>query len=562
MRICAFLRQTAAGSASFPSDGSLFRLEWDRMQDFGRFCFAGAPFSVHFQERNEDIVMLSIQHLTIELKKEERIIVKDFCFTLMSGDRAAVIGEEGNGKSTLLKWIVCPKEVEKYCNCKGILQSNGLNLGYLEQMVPFYGDMTVRDYLKGIDLYGDLPVPLWELHSRMELFESNQPLSTLSGGEKLKIRLVKLLSQHPEVLLLDEPTNDLDLNTLKWLENFLLHCPMPVLYVSHDETLLENTANVVIHLEQVKKKQEARYTIQRTGYREYVETRLGVLEKQEQIARKQREQYEKQQQRFRQIYSKVEHEQKVITRQNPGGARLLKKKIHALKSQERRLERQEGTFEDIPSVEEAIGFSFSPDTRLPAGKRILDFSLSQLWVEDRVLARNLHLHVHSGEKVAIVGENGIGKTTLIKVLLKEVQATPGIRVGYMPQNYAELLPADITPVAFLAPSGEKERVTRVRTALGNLKFTHEEMLYPVGSLSGGQQAKLLLLHLGMEHCHVLVLDEPTRNFSPLSNPVIRKALTDYMGTILCVTHDRKFLKEVCTSVYELTPDGLSPSKKW
>lgn len=502
--------------------------------------------------------MFTIQHLTIRLKNEERTLIKDFSFTLMPGDRAAVIGEEGNGKSTLLQWIAQPERVEKYCICEGFLQAHGLKIGYLEQQADFPGNETVQEYLQGIDLYTDLPVPLWELHPRMELWSSGQPLSTLSGGEKLKVRLVRLLSGHPDILLLDEPTNDLDLDTLRWLEGFLLNCPLPVLYVSHDETLLENTANVILHLEQVKKKQQPRHTIQRTGYREYVETRLGMLEKQEQVARKQRDQYEKQQQRFRQIYSKVEHDQAAISRQDPGGARLLKKKIHALKSQEKRLEKQAGDFSEIPSVEEAIGVSFPQDTRLPAGKRILDFSLPELRTEERILARNLQLHVQAGEKVAIIGENGAGKTTCLKEILKAVQQTPGVQVGYMPQNYQEVLSGTDTPVEFLAPGGEKQRMTDARTALGNLKFTHEEMLHPISGLSGGQQAKLLLLRLLLEKDNVLILDEPTRNFSPLSNPVIRRALREYPGTVLCVTHDRKFLEEVCTAVYQLTDTGFVP----
>ena len=187
--------------------------------------------------------------------------------------------------------------------------------------------MRITDYLKGIDLYNDLPNPLWELHGNMELWTSERPFSVLSGGEKVKIRLVRLLAEHPDVLLLDEPTNDLDLDTLFWMEGFIRAVPQPVLYVSHDETLLENTANVVVHLEQIKKKNECRCTVEKTGYRDYVENRLGRLDKQEQVARKQRTDYERQQARWQQIYSKVEHQQNTITRADPGGARLLKKKI-------------------------------------------------------------------------------------------------------------------------------------------------------------------------------------------------------------------------------------------
>ena len=297
-----------------------------------------------------------------------------------------MIGEEGNGKSTLLRWIADPESVESYAECRGNRYCPG-KIGFLSQENAVPPDMRIMDYLKGIDLYGDLPMPLWKLHGNMELWTSERPFSVLSGGEKIKIRLVRLLAEHPDVLLLDEPTNDLDLDTLFWMEGFIRAVPQPVLYVSHDETLLENTANVVVHLEQIKKKNECRCTVEKSGDRDYVENRLGRLDKQEQVARKQRADYESQQARWQQIYNKVEHQQNTITRADPGGARLLKKKIHALKSQEKRIERQKEDFEDIPSVEEAISLVFDRCPALPKGKRILDWELPVLEVEGRVLCR-------------------------------------------------------------------------------------------------------------------------------------------------------------------------------
>jgi len=126
----------------------------------------------------------------------------------------------------------------------------------------------------------------------------------------------------------------------------------------------------------------------------------------------------------------------------------------------------------------------------------------------------------------------------------------------MPQNYLDLLDTEKTPVEYLASAGSKDEITKIRTFLGSMKYTHEEMTGKIEALSGGQKAKLLFLDMILRGCNVLILDEPTRNFSPLSNPVIRKTLTDFRGAIISVTHDRKFLSEICDKIYRLTPDGL------
>ena len=308
----------------------------------------------------------------------------------------------------------------------------------------------------------------------------------------------------------------------------------------------------------MRKKTVPRHTVERSGYGEYVRRRLAGLEKQEQVARKQRADYGRKMERYQQIYNRVEHEQNVISRQDPGGARLLKKKMKAVKSMGRRFEREKEEFLEIPDVEDAISLFFPESVRLPRGKRVVDACIPWLEAGGRLLAREIRLVVGGGEHIALIGRNGAGKTTLLRRLWEELRERADLRAGWMPQNYGEALDERDTPVGFLAPSGRKEDVTRAFTGLGSLKFTHEEMTQPIGSLSGGQRAKLLLLRLLLDGCNVLLLDEPTRNLSPLSNPVIRQALAAYGGTILSVTHDRKYIREVCTAVYELTENGLVP----
>lgn len=504
--------------------------------------------------------MLEIQNLTLTLKRDGRVLVRDFSFVLGPQDKAAIIGEEGNGKSTLLQAVACPQRVEPYCEVEGRIFTGGSRLGYLEQELPEEArKMPVRDYLQGVDIYED--GLQWELGLDPDWIQSSRPLGSLSGGEKVKIRLARLLSKKPDVLLLDEPTNDLDVETLGWLEDFIRRWPLPVLYISHDETLLERTATVILHLEQVRRKTVPRATVARLGYAEYAERRRLGLAKQEQVARKQQAEHRAQMERWQQIYNRVDHEQRVISRQDPGGGRLLKKKMKSVKAQEKRLEKEAASFEEIPDVEEAIDCRFAPAILLPRGKTVLDLAVPELRAGGRLLASCVCLRMTGPQHVAILGENGTGKTTLLRLAWEALRDRTDIKAGYMPQQYGDVLPETATPAEFLAPGGDKERTTKARRYLGSLRFTPEEMERRIGDLSGGQKAKLLLAGLLLDECDVLVLDEPTRNLSPLSCPVIRRALADYRGAILSVTHDRKYMREVCDTWLRLTPGGLVPEDR-
>ena len=212
----------------------------------------------------------------------------------------------------------------------------------------------------------------------------------------------------------------------------------------------------------------------------------------------------------------------------------------------------------LPRQEEAIFLRFSETKPLPPGKLLLDCTLPRLEAPDgRLLSENIRLVLRGNEKVCITGENGSGKTTLLKKLAEALLSRTDIRAAYMPQTYEDLLDPEQSPVDFLDSTGDKERRTWIRTCLGSLKYTPIEMDHPIRQLSGGQKAKVLLLKLTLSGANVLILDEPTRNFSPLSGPVIRKLLSDFPGAILSVSHDRKFMEEVCGKVLRLTPAGLT-----
>ena len=507
--------------------------------------------------------MLQVRKLHIAMKKDLRELVRDFTFALNPGDKAAIIGEEGNGKSTLLKLIYDENLVEGYVEWSGTIQKDGMILGYLSQELPEEDrDKTAYEFCCGEEAFLDSsPKEVADAAAKLrfpaDLFYSDRKMGTFSGGEKVKLRMALLTLRRPDCYLLDEPSNDLDIETLEWLESFIRECPQPVLYISHDEMLLENTANVIIHLEQLRRKTLPRYTVARMGYRRYVEERLSKFAHQEQVAKKEREEERKRQEKLRKIEQKVQHQLDNIAysdRDHVG--KMLKKKMKSVKSMEHRFDREREDMTEFPDSEEAILVGFGPDTAVPGGKTVVDFTLPRLEAGGELLARNIRLYVRGAEHVCIIGNNGAGKTTLLRQIANELLPRRDLKAAYMPQDYGETVDQGQTPVEFLAKSGEKEELTRVKTYLGSMKYTPEEQGHSIAELSGGQKAKLFFLKMILDGANVLVLDEPTRNFSPLSGPVIRGILRDFPGCIISVSHDRRYIGEACGTLYRMTPGGL------
>lgn len=517
--------------------------------------------------------MLQIKHLTVRHKKDYRVLLEDFNLCVNPGDKCALIGEEGNGKSTLLRLICAPDMAEDYVEYEGEISRTGERFGYLPQELPeSLCRHTIYEYLTASDsFYDKSPRELAQLCTKLcfppERLYSQEPLGILSGGEKIKIQLIRLMIEEPTMLLLDEPSNDLDIETLVWLEDLIQNSPVPVLYISHDETLLERTANRIIHIEQLRHKTTPRCSVVYADYPCYIANRSLQFDKQAQEAKNERRAYDKQLEKFRQIQQKVEHQQNVVSRQNPHGAALLKKTMHRVKAYEARFEKEFAEMTRMPEYEEAMFTKFGSQASIPNGKVVLDFTLDTLRVpaaddtqECPTLARDVRLFIQGAKHVCITGRNGCGKTTLMRILAKELLQRSDLRAAYMPQNYEELLPLEKTPVEFLS-DGSKQSISMMRTYLGSMKFTADEMTHPMRELSGGQKAKIMLLYLDTSGCDVLLLDEPSRNFSPLSNPVIRRMLADYQGAIISVSHDRKYIAEVCDQIYELTAEGLVRTEK-
>ena len=505
--------------------------------------------------------MLQIRHLTITHLKDLKDLVNDLSLTVNAGDKVGIIGEEGNGKSTLLKLLMNDALVSDYVSYRGEIQKSYNRYAYLPQtLLENERKLSLNDYF-----FGDLEVDLdynklyrfaQELKFDSQRFTSQQTIASLSGGELLKIQLLKILSTNWDILFLDEPSNDLDIDTLIWLENFLQNTPQTVMFVSHDESLLSHAATKIMHLELVKKKQEARTTVRNLDYENYSQQRQTSFEKQTKDAKKEREEYQKTMEKHRRVKQSVEH---VLRNTHDSTAgRLLAKKMKNILSQEKRFNREATKMTELPTQADAINLQFSTITPLPSTKRVVTLKQMYLKVGERTLAKNINFELLGQEKIGIIGENGAGKSTFIKELRNLLQKKKGITLGYMPQIYPDSLNEVDSPIDFLTSTGEAIEREKILTHLASLQFTRNEVQHSISQLSGGQKAKLLLLKMVLDQANVLLLDEPTRNFSPTSQPQVRKLFTDYSGAIITVSHDRTFLKEVCQKIYRLTETGLEP----
>lgn len=496
--------------------------------------------------------MLEIKDLSIYIYP--RYLIKSLSLSLNKNDKLAIIGEEGNGKSTLLKSIL---GICDYADISGSINLKNNKIGYLEQSInDKYLKYKVYDYLfiDDKDYYNKINL-LYKILDKLSIEDSllDQYINTLSGGEKVKIGLLKILLDDVDILFLDEPSNDLDLETLKWLENFIKKEERPIVFISHDETLLSATANIILHLEQIKRKTESRHTLLKVDYNTYIETRLRNIANQTQIAYNEKREFKKAQDKLNQVMQKVEHEQRTISRSDPHGAALLKKKMHSLKSQEKKLDKTELT--EVPDVEENINIFFE-HVSIPTKKQILKLEIPELRINNKILSKNIKLDISGNKHICIIGKNGVGKTSLIKEIYKLLKDRTDIKVGYMPQVYEDIFAKNQKVLEFINPSNNKNEITKTRNYLGNLKFTSNEMEGMISDLSNGSKAKLIIAKLIINKYNVLILDEPTRNVSPLSNPIIRKSLKEFQGTIISISHDRKYIEEVAEEVYELTKESL------
>ena len=497
--------------------------------------------------------MLQLEKLTITLQKDLQDLVRDLDLVLNPGEKLAIIGEEGTGKSSLIKAIVAPQLLSSYAQLSGNITNHFHQFGYLPQALENEElQLTVMDFL-----YQDLDYGLFDFNLfykyadqfglDLEKFEANvQTMTSLSGGEKLKVQLLKILANDPDLLILDEPSSDLDLETLQWLENFIRQSDKAILFISHDESLLSLAATAILHLELLKKRTEPRATFYRGSYDQYRQERKEGFEHQLRVAKKEREEHAKKMERHHRIHQSVEH---VLRHTHDSTAgRLLAKKMKNVLSQEKRLKKEAENLTEIPQDMDAIQLFFSEIKPLPTSKNLLSWEKKLL-----PTGQTVNLQIRGQDKLVITGKNGVGKTRLLKLLLQDLRARTDLSVGYMPQHYEEEFENQDTPLSFLASVADEEKA---RTLLASLKFTRQEVVHSLHDLSGGQKAKLFLARMVLAGNDVLLLDEPSRHFSPTSQPLIRQLLMDYTGAIISVSHDRRFIEEVAAIHYQLDKENL------
>lgn len=522
-----------------------------------------------------------LKNFSIYLPAADRYLVRDLTFSLQPQDKCALIGEEGNGKSTLLA-LMQGQDLSSYVQVTGDLDREGAFIARLPQSLSAEDlkkdpGTFLWEQFPDFDLdYGLFYCLLDELKLDEGLLHSSVSLGQLSGGERIKILLLLVQLKKPDIYLLDEPSNNLDFEGLEALEQFISKSDKALIFVSHDELLLENCANAILHIEHLGPELIPRQTFVRTSYSDYRSRHLQRYQREMSLAKKERSQFDAKMRRHQQIFERVQHELREVSRQDPESAKNLKDKMRSVKAQEHRYNKKAENLRAKPLKERPIRLDFEEGLELPhSSKEILNLRLDELRVGDhlphgegggaddaadaakkgRLLSRHMDLQIRGVERICIVGRNGCGKSTLLKIIRQKMLENH-ISLAYMPQDYFDAMDPGQTAIDFLSRSAYKSEHTAVRTFLGSLEFRPEEMFLPLVQLSGGQRAKLYLAKMVFSEAGYLLLDEPTRNLSPLSAPKLRAALSKYAGGIIAVSHDRKFIRELFDKVYRLDEEGL------
>ena len=531
--------------------------------------------------------MLIISNLSLILKKDLRVLIKDFSLTVNKKDKIGIIGEEGNGKSSLLKAIYNQEEASKNLEIKGTINIKNEKIGYLPQMFEKeLLEKSVYELLNEKIDYSLLDYKKYYFYidkfnlDEEKLLSSSFLVGNLSGGERIKLFLLIELMKEPTVLLLDEPSNDLDLLSLNLLEELIINLNIPVIFISHDEHFLSRCANRIVHIESLKSKSEARVSVKNLSYDDYYQTREDFLDKNIREFNKDKENFEKKIEKYNRVYQSVNYALNTVSRQAPSVAKNLKDKMHSIKSMEKRYIKEKENLTQKYEVEDAINLKFdnldkgksgSSNSKInylvDANKEVLDLNIDSLKVNSGItlIDKQISLYIKGAKKVALIGENGVGKTTLLRLIYHELKKNTSFKVGYMSQNYEDELLNYLSSLDYLSKTlnvSNKEDLTKIQTYLGSLKLTYEEMNRSISSLSGGEKAKIFFAKLILEKDNVMLLDEPTRNISPLSNKAFINSIKEYNGVLIAVSHDRNFVYQVFDDIYELDKEnGLKKISK-
>ena len=504
-------------------------------------------------------------------------VLKDISLTLQQGARMGLIGVNGSGKSTLFRLIAGQMEPDE----GSISLMRGTRVGMLTQEADIQSDLTVREELSRVF------EPVREMERRLRALEEemaqkhedeaeldrlsreyarltdrfedaggyewpsriqgvlaglgfakgreDQPASVLSGGEKTRLCLARLLLTQPDLLMLDEPTNHLDLSSIQWLEDTLKKYRGTVLIISHDRYFMNSVCDCMAEI-------SMRRLVQYEGnYDQFTVKRQADIERQIR-------EYKLQQ-------AEIARQQAIIQRYRMYNR---EKSIRAAESREKRLEKMERL--ERPVDEQHVRFSF--EARRRSGDDVLKVHGLAKGFEGRRLFENFDLHLHAGDRVAIIGPNGVGKSTLLNIIARKLKADAGevefganVDLGYYEQHQTGLDP-EKDVLNELWDAFPRLDLDRVRSVLALFLFTGDDVYKKISMLSGGEKGRVSLCKLMLKRDNLLLLDEPTNHLDMDSREVLEGALEDFDGTILTVSHDRYFINRVADRIIEMRPDGV------
>ena len=514
----------------------------------------------------------------IFVKYGDRVLLDYINFVLKPGDRVGLVGRNGAGKSTLLKIIAG----EMSPHDGNVVFPTHFTLGYLHQdmllpkgktviaetMTAFSAilelekelhqieqELTVREdyesdaYHKLIERMSDVTEHLHHMGSATSQADAEKVLAGLgfqasdmqrltdefSGGWQMRIELAKMLLRRPDLLLLDEPTNHLDIESILWLEDWLSAYPGMVIVISHDRRFLDNVTNRTAEITLGK------INDYKAAYSKYVELSADRRE---------------------QMQNAYENQQRVIADRERTINRFMAKatKTKMAQSMQKQLDKMERIeIDDVDTATMRIRFPDAPRSGEVVAKAE---HLSKRYGHIKVL-ENVDLEILRGERVAFVGQNGQGKTTLAKILIGQEPASSGkatlghnVSIGYYAQNQAETLDPKITLLQTMERNSPEEMRTKLRGILGAFLFSGQDVDKKVSALSGGERARLALACMLLRPFNFLLLDEPTNHLDMLSKDVLKQALLDFKGTLLVVSHDREFLSDLTTRTMEFRDGHL------
>lgn len=521
------------------------------------------------------MALLSVNSLYKSFSGET--LLKDITFSIDEKDKIGVIGVNGAGKSTLIKILLGLEEYDINPETKElgtISKKNGLKIGYLSQKIDLNEENSVFDEIMSVfqnlkneyeeikklnkliakDLENfDLHMEkLANLSSKYEQSEGyaieykakqilnglNIPeelwtiqIKNLSGGQKSRVALGKILIDEPELLILDEPTNHLDLVAIEWLEKYLKDYKKAFIVISHDRYFLDNIVNTIFEIEQKRLK---RY---RGNFSEYIIQKEAYLSGAIKSFDKEQE--------------KIKKMEEFVRRYKAG------QKSKQARGRQKLLDRMEKSENPVIKTRK-IKLRFEIETA--SVDQVLKLDKLEKKFEDKKLFQNLNLKVYKGERVGIIGKNGVGKSTLLKIIVGKESATNGsfeigerVKIGYYDQNHQGLRAENtiLQELQYNYPLSEEE----ARNIAGGFLFTDDEVEKKIGSLSGGEKARIAFMKLILDKPNFLILDEPTNHLDIYSREVLEEALENYDGTLILVSHDRFFLENVVNSIYEITEEG-------